>query len=70
MKKIKMVIKGTHCPACKLLIEDVCKDFKEVKSCIVDYKSGKTEISHDEGLDTKALKKEIESAGQYKVQVL
>jgi len=65
-----MVIKGTHCPACKLLIEDICKDFKEIRSCSVDYKTGKAELSHDEGFDTKALKKEIESTGQYKVEVL
>jgi len=38
MKTAVINIKGTHCKSCKLLIEDVCKDIKGVKSCCVDSK--------------------------------
>ena len=67
MKKTTIIIKGTHCTACKALIEDVCKDIKGVKSCNVDYKTGKTEIEHDDKIDLNLFKKEIESLGNYKV---
>lgn len=70
MKKITVTIKGTHCNACKILIEDVCKnDIKGISSCIVDFKTGKTELEHDENLDWKTLKKEIENLGDYTVDV-
>ena len=67
MKTTVIKIEGTHCNACKLLIEDVCKEIKGVKSCQVDFKTGKTEIGHDESFDLQSLKREIESLGQYKV---
>ena len=67
MEKI-IRIKGTHCPSCKALIEDVCKDIKGIKSCNVDYKSGKTEIEHDNNFDLNLLKREIELLVDYKVE--
>ena len=67
--KTTLRIKGTHCPSCKALIEDVCEDSKGVKSCNVDYKSGKTEIEHDNSFDFESFKKEIESLGNYKVEI-
>lgn len=69
MKIVAIQIKGTHCSACKALIEDVCKDIKGVKSCDVDFKTGKTIIEYDEKLDLNLVKKEIESFGNYKVEV-
>ncbi len=68
MKTI-LTIKGTHCKACKMLIEDVCKDNKEVSSCVVDFDTGRTEIEHNGLLDLAALKKEIENVGDYKVKM-
>lgn len=68
MKKT-ITIQGTHCNACKFLIEDICSEIKGVKSCAVDYKTGKTEIEYDEQFDWNVFKKEIEGAGSYKVQV-
>ena len=68
MKKTTIIVKDTHCPACKALIEDVCKDIKGVKSCNVDYKSGKTEIEHDNNFDFNLFKKEIASLGKYKIE--
>ena len=67
MKKTTITIKGTHCTACKALIEDVCKDIKGVKSCNVDYETGKTEIEHENNFDINLFKKEIENLKIYKV---
>ena len=64
-----IIIKGTHCNACKALIEDVCKDIKGVTSCAVNFQTGETVIEHDENIDWQALKKEIENFEQYKVQL-
>lgn len=66
--KTKLVIKGTHCPSCKALIEDVCKELEGVKSCSVNYKSGEATIVHDARFDFKKFKKEVESLGKYKVE--
>src|SRR6266481_6869927 len=66
--KIILTIKGTHCASCKMLIEDVCMDHKEVSSCVVDFTTGKMEIDHNGFLDINALIKEIEGLGEYKVE--
>lgn len=68
---MKTVIKvqGTHCNSCKVLIEEVCSEMPGVKSCTVDFKTGKTVIEHEGKLDLKKLKQEIEELGEYKVQV-
>lgn len=63
-----ITIQGTHCNACKALIEDVAKDIKGVKSCTVNFQTGETVVEHDEDVDWQALKKEIEGLGQYKVE--
>lgn len=67
--KTNITIKGTHCTSCKALIEDVCKEFKGIISCNVDYKTGKTVIEHKENLDFKKFKKEVEGLGEYKVNL-
>ena len=68
MKKI-IIIKGTHCASCKALIEEVSKDIPGIISCKVDYKTGKTIIEHEEKVDLNKFKKEIESLGDYKVDL-
>ena len=67
MNKTIVTIQGTHCNACKLLIEDVCSEIKGVKSCTVNFQTGETVVEHDETLDWQVFKKEIENAGKYKV---
>jgi copper chaperone CopZ len=67
MQKTTITIQGTHCNACKLLIEDVAKDVAGVKSCTVDFQTGQTLIEHDETLNWNALKQEINSLGKYQV---
>lgn len=65
--KTTFQVKGTHCPSCKALIEDICKDSPGVTDCTIDFKTGKGVIEHSAKIDLDALKKEIESAGSYKV---
>ena len=65
--KTTITIQGTHCNACKALIEDVCKDVNGVQSCQVNFQTGETVVEHDESLDWQAFKKEIEGLGQYKI---
>lgn len=67
--KTTIIIKGTHCNACKMLIEDVCKDINGVKSCTVNFQTGETIIEHDENIDWQAFKKEIDGVGEYTVQL-
>lgn len=64
-----ITIKGTHCNACKTLIEDVCKDIKGVTSCTVNFQTGETIVEHEENLDWQTLKKEIDGLGQYEVNL-
>lgn len=64
-----LTIKGTHCQSCKMLIEDICKDIPGVKTCVVDFKTGKTTIEHESKDQLKKIKEEIEKAGDYKVKL-
>ena len=65
--KTTITVKRTHCNSCKMLIEEVCSEIPGVKSCLVDFTSGKTVIEHEGKLDLKKLQKEIEKLGEYKV---
>lgn len=67
MKIVVIKIKGTHCNACKVLIEDVVLDIKGVKSCTVDPLTGETVIEHDESFNFDEFKKKVEGLGQYKI---
>ena len=69
MKNTTLTIKGTHCNACKLLIEDVIKAGKGVKLCRVDFLTGKTVIEHGEDFDLNLLKQEVEGLGHYKIEI-
>ncbi|MEK6809801.1 MAG: heavy metal-associated domain-containing protein [Nanoarchaeota archaeon] len=68
MTKTTLIVKGTHCNACKMLIEEICSEIAGVRSCSVDFKTGKTVIEHEGKLDLQKLKKEIEAVGEYKVE--
>lgn len=67
--KTTLTVKGTHCHSCKALIEDVCAEIYGITSCHVDFKTGITDIEHDENVDWQKFKKEVESLGKYKVEV-
>lgn len=65
--KTTLIIQGVHCASCKALIEDVCSEIAGIRSCIVDFKTGMTEIEHEDNVNWESFKKEVESLGQYKV---
>ncbi|MEK6886346.1 MAG: heavy metal-associated domain-containing protein [Nanoarchaeota archaeon] len=66
--KTTIQIKGTDCKSCKALIEDVCKDIPGIKSCNVDFKTGKTVVEYESDvLDWKRFKKEVDALGKYEV---
>lgn len=67
MKTI-LTVKGMHCESCKVLIEDTCKDIKGIKSCKVDFKTGKVELEHEKPIDLNLIKKEIKSLGDYDIK--
>ncbi len=69
MKTAVIKINGTHCKSCKLLIEDVSKDIKGVKSCCVDFQTGKTFLEYDEHFNLEKFKQEVEGLGKYKVEL-
>lgn len=69
MKTTAIVIKGTHCNACKMLIEDVSCEITGINSCKVDFATGKTEVEHEDSVDWNKFKKEVESIGDYKVDI-
>lgn len=70
MMTTSIVIKGTHCNACKLLIEDICSEIKGVISCSVNFITGETVIEHDKNFNFELFKKEVEGLGQYKIREL
>ena len=57
--KMIITITGMHCKSCKMLIEEACSEISGVKSCNVDYKTGKTVVEHEGKLDFKLLKKSV-----------
>lgn len=67
--KTTIIIQGMHCNSCKLLIEDACSEIPGVKTCHVDFKTGKVNIEHEGKFDLPKLKKEIEGLGKYKVVI-
>lgn len=69
MLKTTIHIQGTHCKACKALIEDVCSEIPGIHSCNVNYQTGETILEHDENLNFENLKNEIQSLGDYQVEI-
>ncbi len=68
MKK-QLLVEGTHCKSCKLLIEDICSEIPGVKKCSVNFQTGKMTVEYEDEVDWSLLKKEIEKAGKYKVKL-
>lgn len=67
VKKTNIIIKGTHCQACKTLIEDISSEVPGVISCKVNYKTGETNITHSQDFDPQLFKSLIEEIGEYTV---
>ena len=68
-KKTTILVKGMHCPSCEILLIDVLRELKGVKSAKVSYADGKAIIEHDVTIASeKALCRAIEAEG-YKAEV-
>ena len=67
--KTTLTIKGTHCASCKALIEEVAKENSCVTDITVDFNTGRTLLEHKDCLDWQALKKEVESLGNYQLEL-
>lgn len=69
MAKTLIHIKGTHCKACKALIEDVASEIGAIHSCNVNFETGETVIEHDDNLDWSHFKNEVESLGEFNMEI-
>lgn len=69
MEKTTITIKETHCASCKVLIEDIASETEGITSCKVNFSTGETEIEHEQNADLEKFKKEVESMGDYKVEL-
>ena len=67
--KTTITIKGTHCNACKALIEDVAKDVQGIQSCSVDFATGKTEVEYESDIALEKFIGEVNALGNYKVDL-
>lgn len=67
--KTTITIQGTHCNACKVLIEDVASEIPGITSCSVNFQTGKTDVQYNEQADIEKFKKEVESLGKYRVEI-
>lgn len=67
--KTTLTITGTHCASCKAVLEDVLVDISGIASSAVNYETGETIIERGEEIDWSMVKKEIESLGQYTVDI-
>ncbi len=70
MTSTTIQVKGTHCVACKKLIESVLGDVAGVTSSNVNYETGEVVVLHDGSVDWQNVKKEIEGLGDYKVELI
>ena len=52
-----------------MLIEDVASEIEGIKSCVVDFNTGRTEIEHDDSIDLNKFKTEVESLIDYQIQL-
>ncbi|MFH0804614.1 MAG: heavy metal-associated domain-containing protein [Patescibacteria group bacterium] len=62
-------VQGMHCPSCKFLLEDACKELPQVQDCNADFMNGQVEIEHTPDLDWRALQAKVEQLGQYTVRL-
>lgn len=61
-------IPGIHCASCAALIKDVSSDFPAITNINVDIEKKTVSLEHEEVLDMKKWKEEIEALGEtYKI---
>ena len=64
------LITGTHCKACKMLIEDAVSELPGVQSIAVDFATGEATLEYNDSLDWGSLKETVESQGEYSMSEL
>ncbi|MBT3463580.1 heavy-metal-associated domain-containing protein [archaeon] len=68
MEKIKLSVKGMHCKACEMLIEDGLSETEGIDKTNISHEEGYVEVSYDENkIDVSKIKKIIVQEG-YKVE--
>lgn len=65
-KKIQLTIRGTHCQACKRLIERKFTAIAGVVSANVDFETGATEVTLTRDISNDEFQKSLEGM-EYKV---
>ena len=68
--KTQFKVTGMTCESCKSIIEDIAKDFPEVKKCEVNLASGSGWIEHQDNFEVEKFKAEINSLGKYVVEFI
>lgn len=64
-----LTIAGTHCRACQTLLEEVACEQPGVKTCSVDFTTGRTVIEHDASFDPAAFAAAVNGLGPYRVNL-
>ncbi|MEK7070741.1 MAG: sulfite exporter TauE/SafE family protein [Patescibacteria group bacterium] len=63
MKRKTLYIKGMHCPSCNILVEDKCRELKNVKDVKADFKNQTAEITYKGSFNNEALNSKIRQYG-------
>ncbi len=58
--KLQFIIKGTHCPACKRLIERRISEVEGVISVNVNFETGDTEIKTNRDISKDEIQQSLE----------
>jgi len=67
-KKVKLSVKGMHCPSCEMLIADSLEEQEGVKKVEVSHSEGDAIIEYDEEkIDISTIKNIIKDEG-YEVE--
>ena len=59
-KNVQLTIKGTHCPACKRLIERKISAIAGVISVNVNFETGETEIKTNRDISKNEIQQSLE----------
>ena len=68
--KTQFKVTGMTCESCKSIIEDIAKDFPEVKKCEVNLEAGTGNIEYQDSFDINKFKAEINSLGKYVIEFI
>ena len=63
------LIKGTHCPACKMVLEESISELPGVHSVVINFENGETVLDHDNDFNWGALRMVVEGEGNYRVEL-